>query len=106
MSSPSPSPAALRAADKIVGCLLSSRPWTKQDFAERIEAEFAADRAHIAHNMIADVTPIVFKLEQDRAELIEALRALLRDFESEGYRTLEMEKAYMILAKHSKIDSR
>lgn len=72
----SPSLAALRAATLLNGGDATGD--TTLEWAAIIDAEFAAERAHTAHNMIADVTPIVFKLEQERAELIEALRDVMR----------------------------
>lgn len=106
--------AALRECADAIGpaghpAAVNSTLWAKARKA--LSAEFAAERAHTAHNMIADVTPIVFKLEQDRAELIEALRVLAEVFQSfcndvgnhhESYQREHIAAAKAIVAKHPK----
>jgi len=93
----SPSPAALRAVERISRVSGLDRRWT----AEGIDAEFAAERAELAK----EIETLKRLVIAERAELIEALREMINEFDgytngNTGEQPRCLKKARAVLAKH------
>jgi hypothetical protein len=76
-----PSPAALRAADAVIARI--AKPWTPTALAQIIDAEFAPDRAELIEALRAIVNSAVrhrWKVNSDEPDTINAAMDILAKY--------------------------